>query len=160
MSWRPHGHVRVSSRRPTAAGICDRCGRIFNHSTLRWQFDWAGAQLINKRILVCDNGCLDEPQEQLRAKILSADPLPIWNARPEPFTYTGFSYQESNILSMPSLPPGPNLDGDGFEMQMPDGLTVMLMPTFGNAIAGGLGSGKRAGDFNVDESDDYSKVGR
>ena len=128
MAWRPHGHARVSSRRPQAAGICDRCGRLFTHSTLRFQFDWRGERLQNLRILVCDSGCYDEPQEQLRARILSPDPLPIFNARPEPFTLTGFSYDESNIMSMP--PPSIALGSaiDGAQMAMPDGVTVMLMP--------------------------------
>jgi hypothetical protein len=46
--------------------------------------DWAGVQLINKRILVCPK-CLDKPQQQLRAIVLPADPVPIRNPRPEPF---------------------------------------------------------------------------
>jgi hypothetical protein len=47
---------------------------------LQWQFDYAGAGLINKRILVCDP-CLDVPQNQLRAIVLPADPMPIENPR-------------------------------------------------------------------------------
>ena len=129
MAWRPHGHARVNSRRPEAAGICDRCGRLFTHATLRWQYDWRSERLQNLRILVCDNGCYDEPQEQLRARILSPDPVPIFNARPEPFTYSGFSYDESNIMVMP--PPSMALGAatDGAQLLMPDSVTVMLMPT-------------------------------
>ncbi len=40
--------------------------------------------MINKQILVCP-ACLDKPQEQLRAIILPADPLPIRNPRTENF---------------------------------------------------------------------------
>jgi hypothetical protein len=58
----------------------------YNHDRLRWQFDWAGASLINKRILVCDT-CYDEPQEQLRAIIIPADPVPIINPRVEPYAW-------------------------------------------------------------------------
>jgi hypothetical protein len=58
----------------------------YNHHQLRWQYDWAGASLINKRILVCDS-CYDEPQNQLRAIILPADPMPIVNPRTEPLAY-------------------------------------------------------------------------
>jgi hypothetical protein len=47
---------------------------------LRWQFDYAGAGLINRRILVCDT-CEDVPQSQLRNIILPADPVPIMNPR-------------------------------------------------------------------------------
>ena len=128
MSLRYHGHARVNSRRPEAAGICDRCGRMFTHNTLQWQFDWRSERLQNLRILVCNTGCLDEPQEQLRARIIGPDPIPIFNARPEPFTITGFSYDESNIMVMP--PPVEPFGSpiDGAQMLMPDGVTVMLMP--------------------------------
>ena len=77
---RPHGRARVDTRNPRAFGICDRCGFLYNHSELRWQFDYAGAGLINRRILVCDI-CEDVPQAQLRNIILPADPTPILNAR-------------------------------------------------------------------------------
>lgn len=74
------GRAKVSSRSPQAAGQCDRCGFLYTHATLRWQFDWAGASLINKRMLVC-NSCYDAPQEQLRAITIPADPMPIMNPR-------------------------------------------------------------------------------
>lgn len=51
-----------------------------NHDRLQWQFDYAGAGLINKRILVC-SPCLDTPQNQLRSIVLPADPVPILNPR-------------------------------------------------------------------------------
>jgi hypothetical protein len=51
---------------------------------LRWQFDWRGAALLNTRILVC-RSCQDTPQQQLRSIVVPADPMPIINARPEPF---------------------------------------------------------------------------
>jgi len=77
---RPHGRASVSSRNPRAFGICDRCGFLYNHNRLQWQFDYAGAGLINKRILVC-NPCNDVPQAQLRAIVIPADPIPIQNPR-------------------------------------------------------------------------------
>lgn len=77
---RPHGRASVSSTNPRAFGICDRCGFLYNHIRLQWQFDYAGAGLINKRILVC-NDCMDTPQAQLRAIVLPADPVPIQNPR-------------------------------------------------------------------------------
>lgn len=117
MSYRSHGHTRVNSRFPQAAGVCDRCGRMWNHKDLSFQFDWRGEQLFNLRILVCQP-CYDTPQEQLRARILSPDPLPIYNARPEPFTVTGFNYQgESNIVTI--------ADGSLFILAA-DGTTVLL----------------------------------
>lgn len=88
---RPHGRARVSARNPRAFGICDRCGFLYNHINLQWQYDWAGASLINKRILVC-NECNDVPQSQLRAIVVPADPVPIQNPRIQDFSNT-----ESNI---------------------------------------------------------------
>jgi len=78
------GRARTSSRNPQAHAICDRCGFRYNHYQLKWQYDWGGASLINKRMLVCDP-CYDTPQNQLRAIILPADPMPIVNPRTEPF---------------------------------------------------------------------------
>lgn len=46
--------------------------------------DWAGTTLINKQLLVC-RPCYDRPQEQLRAIVLPADPVPIRNPRPQNF---------------------------------------------------------------------------
>lgn len=80
------GRARVSARNPQAFGVCDRCGLWYNHVDLKWQHDWAGASLINKRMLVCET-CYDEPQQQLRAIALPADPVPIVNPRTEPFLY-------------------------------------------------------------------------
>lgn len=74
------GRAKTSARSPQAHAICDRCGFRYNHVNLRWQYDWAGASLINRRILVC-NTCYDTPQEQLRAIVIPADPVPIINPR-------------------------------------------------------------------------------
>lgn len=80
------GRARTSARDPRAFAVCDRCAIWYNHHQLKWQYDWAGASLINKRILVCDT-CYDEPQNQLRAIVLPADPMPIINPRTEPYAY-------------------------------------------------------------------------
>jgi hypothetical protein len=42
--------------------------------------------MINKRLLVC-NTCYDEPQEQLRAIVVPADPMPINQPRVEPYMW-------------------------------------------------------------------------
>lgn len=98
---RPHGRARVSARNPQAFGICDRCGFLYNHSNLQWQFDWAGASLINKRILVCDT-CNDKPQEQLRAIVLPADPMPIINPRVQDYSNAETDYRitEDNTVDL------------------------------------------------------------
>jgi len=76
------GRARISAKNPQAAAVCDRCGGVLNHADLSWQYDWAGAGLINKRLLVC-GPCMDTPQQQLRSIVLPADPMPIMNARPQ-----------------------------------------------------------------------------
>jgi hypothetical protein len=80
------GRASTDINNPRAFAVCDRCAIWYNHYQLRWQYDWAGASLINKRILVCDL-CYDNPQEQLRAIVLPADPTPIMNARVEPYAW-------------------------------------------------------------------------
>jgi hypothetical protein len=68
---------------------------LYNHIDLRWQYDWAGASLINKRILVCAH-CEDTPQEQLRAIVLPADPVPIINPRVQDFANDESDYLSTN----------------------------------------------------------------
>lgn len=75
------GRARISASNPQAAAVCDRCGVIYNHVDLKWQYDFAGAGLINKRLLVCDR-CDDDPQPQLKAIVLPPDPVPVTNPRP------------------------------------------------------------------------------
>lgn len=77
---RPHGRAKVNSRNPEAFAICDNCGFLYNHSELRWQFQWGGNKLVNLRQLVCRR-CNDLPQTQLRAIVLPADPMPVMNPR-------------------------------------------------------------------------------
>ena len=92
---RPHGRASVSSKNPRAFGICDRCGFLYNHDRLQWQFDYAGSGLINKRILVC-NPCNDVPQNQLRAIVLPADPTPILNPRVENYANAETDFVATN----------------------------------------------------------------
>lgn len=55
---------------------------ISNHQDLRWQWDWAGQKLVNKKILVSADE-LDRPQRQLGTFIMPPDPTSIMNARVE-----------------------------------------------------------------------------
>lgn len=82
---RPHGRAKVSTRNPQAFAICDNCGFLFNHSQLMWQWEWAGNKLINQRQLVCYR-CSDIPNQQLRAIVIPADPIPIQNPRVQNYT--------------------------------------------------------------------------
>src|SRR4030095_3611413 len=85
MPWRPHVRAKVIPDSPRAFATCDRCGFNTNHYKLQWQWQWGGFQLINLRILVCDE-CYDKPAQQLRAIILPPDPPPLFNVRPEPYS--------------------------------------------------------------------------
>jgi hypothetical protein len=107
MALRPHGHARVNPSAPSAWGRCDRCGFIYNHKNLRFQFDYRGPQLQNLRFLVCDT-CYDKPQPQLKPLMLTEDPLPVINARPE-----DYNYANSGTISEP-----------GFTVNYPTGIPV------------------------------------
>jgi hypothetical protein len=66
--------------------VCQRCGIWHNFVNLTWQQDWRGNTLQNTRLLVCRE-CLDVPQNQLQAIVLSADSLPVPFSVVEPFVY-------------------------------------------------------------------------
>lgn len=96
------GRARISSKNPQALGICDRCGFTYNHVNLQWQFDWRGSTMQNVRILVC-RSCLDVPQEQQRAIVVPADPVPIMNARVENWATAETDYRA--VASIPTIDP-------------------------------------------------------
>jgi hypothetical protein len=136
------GRARISSKSPQALAICDRCGFTYNHVDLAWQFDWGGASLINKRILVC-RPCNDIPQNQLRAIVLPADPVPIMNPRTENFAEaetTGISISAPTVydpITGIPIPQTTNIvtqDGNDVTTQVignPTGLTQnAIMPLF------------------------------
>jgi len=105
------GRARTSSRNPRAFAVCDRCGIWYNHDQLNWQFDWAGASLINKRILVCRT-CYDEPQNQLRAIVIPADPVPVMNPRVESFIADETNYRTTSGQDTVNYPTGIPVPGD------------------------------------------------
>ncbi len=78
------GRARVDPSNPQALAVCDRCGIWYNRVDLQWQFDWRGPVLQNLRFLVCPS-CYDTPQENVRAIVLPADPVPITQPRVESF---------------------------------------------------------------------------
>lgn len=96
------GRARISARSPEAAGICDRCGFAYSHSDLQWQFDWRGPVIQNTRILVCRR-CLDTPQEQLRAIVLPADPMPVVQPRVQDYLQTETDYH--TVTAPPTIDP-------------------------------------------------------
>lgn len=84
MAWRFHGHAVVNPSHPVSFAVCDRCGGWWNIDKLTWQFQYAGPNLQNLRLLVCPK-CNDLPQPQLKPRIIPPDPMPTMNARPEAF---------------------------------------------------------------------------
>lgn len=151
------GRARISARNPRAAGQCDRCGFIYNHINLSWQYDWAGASLINKRILVCEQ-CNDVPQSQLRAIVVPPDPVPIMNPRTTDYVTAESNYRttqgnsvnaqtgipviggdirQTNMTVIPTPPPGYILLEDGvyFLMQEDDISFITLEENDSNLTA-------------------------
>lgn len=84
MAWHQRGRAEFNLPPKSAWAVCDRCGFLYSHHKLRWQYQWAGTQLLNLKLLVCPE-CFDKPQSQLKTVKLPADPMPIKNPRPEPY---------------------------------------------------------------------------
>jgi hypothetical protein len=97
---------------------------------LSWQFDWAGAALINKRILVC-NHCTDTPQQQLRSIVLPADPPVIMNARPEYFIQAETDYRMTQGSTV-NAKTGITVPGGDFRITENDNNRVTQQTGFAN----------------------------
>jgi hypothetical protein len=82
--WRFHGHASVDVRDPQAWATCARCGFNYNINDLIWQPEYAGATMINTRLLVCRT-CYDKPSVFKRVLLIPPDPDPVLNARPEAY---------------------------------------------------------------------------
>lgn len=78
------GRAITNPAQPEAQAVCDRCGMWYQRGKLRNQKDWRGAALLPLYLFVCDE-CYDTPQEQLRAIVVPADPMPVRFALVEPF---------------------------------------------------------------------------
>jgi len=105
---RAHGNARVDSNYPQALAECDRCGFLYNHNKLSWQFDWRGPNLQDLGLLICDS-CMDTPQENgQRSMLLPPDPVPIRNARPRNYVVA------NNPLSPIGLTQSSDPTGGGF----------------------------------------------
>jgi hypothetical protein len=89
------GRAKISSRNPRAAAICDACGFAYSHSELRWQMQWSGNKLVNLKQLVCRR-CNDIPNQQLRAIVLPADPMPVMNPRVPNYVAASTDYRTTS----------------------------------------------------------------
>ncbi len=92
------GRARTNPTHPEAFSVCQRCGIWHNRAVLRNQMEWRGAALMPTYIFVCPE-CWDTPQEQLRAVVVPADPVPVLMPFVEAF------YDDSNDNRMVSLSP-------------------------------------------------------
>lgn len=155
---RPHGRAHVSSRNPRAFGICDRCGFLYNHNRLQWQYDWAGASLINKRILICDT-CNDVPQTQLRAIVVPADPVPIQNPRVQDYynAETDIRTTQGNTIDPRTGLPVISGDQRGALADL-DGPYELLLENQEGAIALEGNTGLLVQEANVDNASEYLRV--
>lgn len=116
-----HGRAQVDANAPEAMACCDRCGFLYSHPDLQWQYEWRGNQLQNTYLLVCDR-CLDVPFIFNRPIILPPDPVPIRDPRP-PF----WAQQEAT----PGYNPQYNIVtavGDDIVTQDDDDLVYQLPP--------------------------------
>ena len=93
-AWRPHGRASVNpdNLRGASWATCDRCSMNYNLRDLKWQHQWAGSKLLNLHLLVCQK-CLDVPSQFLRTLVLSPDPDPIYNTRPEAYSIDETDYR-------------------------------------------------------------------
>ncbi len=105
------GRAKTSSKNPQAHAICDRCGFRYNHVDLAFQYDWAGATVQNKRLLVCPS-CHDNMQSQLRALTLPGDPPPIINPRPETYALAVNDYRVTETAEGVSVVTGLRVPGN------------------------------------------------
>jgi hypothetical protein len=90
MGWASKsGRAITNPEAPRAFGVCDGCGIWHNLHKLRYQYEWQGSQLMNKRFRKCDR-CIDIPNPQLMARRLPPDPVPVHDPRPESWLTPGF----------------------------------------------------------------------
>lgn len=144
--WHPTGHARVSSRRPQAIGVCQRCGFWYQRSELVPQFQWAGVKLQNLDLYVCKRTCLDVPQPQLKTIVIPADPLPVYRPFPEAFSSTlpNFIATESSTFSGQDLITESG-GGGAFDSGFNSGFNTAGGGGFDSGFSSGFSTGASAG---------------
>ena len=83
MSWvnRWKGaNVTIDVNSPSALGVCDESGFVFNHKDLVKQMEWQGNQLVWTGLMV-GKPYLDVPSEQNRPPLTRGDPRAVTNPR-------------------------------------------------------------------------------
>lgn len=156
MRNRPRGRfTEVDPDNPVAVGTCARCGFRFQMTDLSWQWDFRGtATPVNTKILVCTRpSCMDVANPQMSPLILSADPEPVFNARPFPYVLEESSWlmtQDGEIITSedgtefatalpnPATPAVPNSDSiieeAAVNITTEDGLEIVTEEGDGNPL--------------------------
>ncbi len=77
---------------------------VYNRRELVWDMQWRGPRLMKTGFLVCQR-CADIPAQQLKPRILPPDPVPIFNPRPEAFSFeNGLQAFTSYFIPPPPYP--------------------------------------------------------
>lgn len=79
-------YVTIDPKNPSALGVCDASGFVFNHKDLVKQMEWRGNAKVWTGFMV-GKPFEDVPNEQNRPPITKYDPRPVMNPRlPTPYT--------------------------------------------------------------------------
>jgi hypothetical protein len=79
-------YVTINPDNPSALGICDESGFVFNHKDLVKQMEWRGNNLVWTGLMV-GPPYVDKPSQQNRPPIVKGDPKPVKNPRlPKDYT--------------------------------------------------------------------------
>lgn len=79
---RANGRAIVRPHNLNSFAICDRCGGLWNHARLSFQYQYTGATMTRTSKLVCPK-CIDRPNANLRAIKIAQDPTPVFDPRPQ-----------------------------------------------------------------------------
>ena len=130
-NFAPKGHARVNPQSPSAFANCDQCGFLYCHADLRWEVQYRGNQIMKTGFLVCPT-CWDIPNEQLRPKVLPADPVPILNPRKE----AADTLVDQTVLTVATLPSAVTA-GDGAYRFVSDSVAPYEVTNLGDVVVGG-----------------------
>lgn len=74
---------RFNARDPAAIAICDGCGFLVQHNTLREKMEYRGGMTpVGTGLMVCPR-CDDVPNPYGQLQVLPPDPVPVRNPRPD-----------------------------------------------------------------------------
>ena len=73
-------YVSIDPDNPSALGVCDESGFVFNHQDLVKQMEWRGNNLVWTGLMV-GPPYVDKPSQQNRPPIVKGDPKPVKNPR-------------------------------------------------------------------------------